>query len=510
MSVRLGATLVAVASMLTCSSAWASERLYWNWAHITDGSVSSSGIAVQDLGSGHAQDLPLGDAPVDHPLGVVPDTATGTLYWANFGSSINYCYGALVGGQTISFDGPAGGGTLNTAGATVSGPDGLAIDPVARRLYWANDHANSISYARLDGSGGRDLNTSGATLDCPAGLVVDPAIGRVYWSNLDGDSLSYAALDGSGGGTLDIPGVTVDGPWGLAIDQSSGRIYWANFDANTIAYANLDGSGGGVLNTGGATVSGPWGVALDPAAGRIYWTNNLAATVSWANLDGSGGGNLSPVGADTDHPKAPILVASPSAVQPPSVSGSANIGSRLSCSPGGWAADLPESFLFRAASSFAYAWSENGRAVAGSSSSIIARSPGRYACQVTASNLAGSAAQSSAPIVVAARPSLSVVSVRVWPSGTITVSVGLNGAGELTGRTTFWHRRVSVLYGTAATYAAGSARLVIKPSRRALMLLGAGRRAELTLQLVFTRTDGAIARAAQPISVRTPAPARRR
>jgi len=497
----IATTVVAVIFALACAPARASESLYWNWAALNADGVTSSGIAAASLGGSGGQDLSLDNAPIDHPLGVVVDSATGTLYWANFGSSRNYCEGPLVGGQTISFASPTGGGTLNTSGATVSGPDGLAIDPVAGRLYWANDHANSISYTNLDGSGGHDLNTAGATLNCPAGLAVDPQAGRVYWTNLDGDSISYANLDGSGGHDLQIQGATVDGPWGIAIDQAAGRIYWANFDANTIDYANLDGSGAGVLNTYGTSVLGPWGIALDPAAGKVYWGNDLGHSLSYANLDGSGGGDVPASGATTDHPKAPMLVQSPSAVAAPQVSGGSTAGSRLSCSPGGWAADLPESFLFRAPSWFTYAWTENGRPIAGSSSSIVAASPGRYACQVTATNFAGSATQSSTPLDVhpGAGASLSVASVRVSRSGVIAVWANANGAGSLTGRVTFRHTSRIVPYGAASTSGAGALRLTIKPSPRARRLLSSTRRAMLTLSLVFTSVDGSVAQATTPV-----------
>jgi hypothetical protein len=49
----------------------------------------------------------------------------------------------------------------------VSSPDGLAIDPAARRIYWANSAADSISVANLDGSDGHTLQTPGAPQQSP-------------------------------------------------------------------------------------------------------------------------------------------------------------------------------------------------------------------------------------------------------------------------------------------------------------------------------------------------------
>jgi DNA-binding beta-propeller fold protein YncE len=273
--------IVAALAMLP-APAVAASRIYWAWATLTSNTATVGGIASANLLGGNGQNLSISGAVLDHPLGVAIDSGTGKMYWANFGSSINYCTGALRGGNTISFanlDG-TGGGFLNTNGATVSGPDGLAIDAAAGRLYWANDHANSISYANLDGSGGNNLNINSATLNCPAGVAVDPAGGRVYWTNFVGNTIGYAKLDGSGSGILPTTGASMSGPYGLAIDRADGRLYWANNTGNSISYANLDGSGGDDLVHAGATVAGPWGVAIDPAAGRIYWANNTGNSIS--------------------------------------------------------------------------------------------------------------------------------------------------------------------------------------------------------------------------------------
>jgi hypothetical protein len=79
----------------------------------------------------------------------------------------------------------------------------------------------------------------------PIGVALDRAAGRIYWANFHGDTISYANLDGSGGGDLNTTGASVLGPRGLALDPPDNRVYWANPVAGTISYANLDGTGGG-------------------------------------------------------------------------------------------------------------------------------------------------------------------------------------------------------------------------------------------------------------------------
>ncbi len=80
----------------------------------------------------------------------------------------------------------------------------LAGSASGRRIemYWANTNGNTISVANLDGSGsGSDLNTIGATVTSPQGVAVDPAHNRIYWANAGLNRISVANLDGSGSGS---------------------------------------------------------------------------------------------------------------------------------------------------------------------------------------------------------------------------------------------------------------------------------------------------------------------
>ena len=307
----------------------ARERVYW---------THDNSISFVNLDGSGGGDLTTTGATVNDPEGVALDPAAGKIYWANHGnSSISYA----------NLDG-SGGGDLNTTGATVSYPIGVALDPAAGKIYWANIIANKISYANLDGSGGGDLVTTGAAVQEPEGVALDPAAGKIYWANTGGKSISYANLNGTGGSNLNTIGATVNQPLGVALDPAAGTIYWLNF-ANSISYANLNGTGGRDLITKQVEA---WGVALDPAAGRIYWADaNGSNSISYADLDDVGGGNLA-VPYHENHFLA--LLKLPAAVGAPAVTRS---GSVLSCSRGAWAADLVGSFLYRAPRSFAYRWS---------------------------------------------------------------------------------------------------------------------------------------------------------
>ena len=381
-----------LAALLSATSAFAVDRVYW-------AGYGNDKISFANLdGSGAGGDLNIGAATISEPLGIAIDIAAGRIYWTNDAApKIAYAY----------LDG-SGGGDVNTTGVTSLNPyAGIAVDPAGGKVYWGNYVPAKISFANLDGSGGGgDLNTSGATLNNPSGVAIDRVAGKIYWSNDGADKISFANLDGSGGGgDLNTGAATVNRPFGVALDTAAGKIYWANDGAAKISFANLDGSGGGDLDTTGTTVHEPNGVAVDHAAGRVYWANYTSTTISYAKLDNTGGGgDIATTGATVNGPAFPVLLRAPSGTGAPTISGGTTPGSLLTCSAGTWADPL-SAFLFQSPASFAYQWSMNGADIGGASaSSYTAGADGSYSCRVTASNQAGSTAQTSAPFAVTTPP----------------------------------------------------------------------------------------------------------
>jgi hypothetical protein len=343
-------------------------------------------------GSGGGGDLnTIGATAPNQVAGVAMDPAAGRVYWANAGSGkISYA----------NLDGSGGGGDLNTSGATVGGVRGLTIDPALGRLYWGN--SVGIWYANLDDSGGGPLATGTASVMFPWGVAVDPADNRIYWANFNlsvtpTNKISYTALDGSGGGAdLTVTGATVAEPKGVTIDEAAGRVYWTNAGASSalgkVSGADLDGSDGADFNvTGAGASSNTSGPSIDPTANKIYWVGEDVNKLSFANLDRSGGvGDLSPGSGTINEPTFSAILKAPSPDGAPVVSGGTTTGSTLSCSVGSWAPDLLGAFLYRAPQSFSYAWTRNGTTIAGATAStVLAGTAGSYGCSVTASNAAG-------------------------------------------------------------------------------------------------------------------------
>jgi DNA-binding beta-propeller fold protein YncE len=418
---------IAFAFALACAGvsvaappALAANSLYW--VNHTANTISFANL--DNTGGGN---LNTTGATVNGPSGVGFDPAGGKIYWAN------------ASGNTISFanlDNSGGGGTLNTTGATVSTPYEVAVDRANGKVYWANYGNNTIGFANLDNSGGGGtLNTTGTTVSGPIGIAIDPSTNRIYWANFNNNTISFANLDNSGGGgTLNTTGTTPKSPFGVALDPVNGRIYWANQGGTTdtgIGFANANDTGsGGTIKTTGAAVMAASGVAVDPAANKVYWANQMDG-ISFASADGSGGGgNLNVAGATVGAPIGPALLESPSAVFAPAISGGSMAPTMLSCSPGKWSSDLIGSLLYRAPQSFSFSWSVDGKTIAGATTaSIVASSPGGYACRATATNHAGSTTQTSAPHNVSSPPSPTARLVSVSRSGaTAVLTLGCGGA----------------------------------------------------------------------------------
>jgi DNA-binding beta-propeller fold protein YncE len=239
----------------------AAGKVYWT-------NRANNRISFANLdGTGGARDLETtGSLLPDHPNGAAVNPAEGRIYWANeWAGTIAWAdLDTAVDGDAL----PTVGGTLTDP--PVDTPITPMVDPGSRTIYWGNAAANVISYASLDGGDILTLNTAGATVNNPHGLALDSEAGRVYWANIGPVDnrihvISYADLDGSGGGDLELAPNTANVPIGVAIDPSSGRIYWGNAGDDTLRWADLATAVGGddqttvqgMVTTLGATPEGP-------------------------------------------------------------------------------------------------------------------------------------------------------------------------------------------------------------------------------------------------------------
>jgi len=360
------------------------------------------------------------------PRGIAIHAAAGKIYWSNQGDNTIVC-APLAGGAVDKLYGPSG---------VVSGPGGVAIDAAAERIYWANDFDNTIRGGVLaGGSVANALYDAHGGVNGPGAVAIDPAGGRIYWTNSGDNTIRRGKLAGGfPPDTLYGSADGVKGPVDLAIDVAGGRIYWTNAGDYTIRGAPLTAGGHvAVLYDLSDGVSGPSGIAIDPPepvfsiidesagstlaqlanpvmnwlnqhwpgqrpAGRVYWANFEDGKICGAPLDGSGPVDILYDGANrgVSWPNFVAVLQAPIAAGPPAIS---LVGQSLRCSRGTWSRDVVGAGLYRAPESFRFQWLLNGTDIAGATlSAYTPPAPGNYTCRVTATNPAGSTAQTSPSI----------------------------------------------------------------------------------------------------------------
>ena len=374
--------LMAVAWL--APAALASDSIYWS-SYREGGGIRIGGL--DGTGAGNLI------APESSPEGIALDPAAGKIYWADTTS------GAI---RVANLDG-SGAQNLYTG---ESRPSGVAIDPAAGKIYWADaiSGTGAIRVGNLDGSGSAQSLFSNESY--PVGVTIDPAAGKIYWGTYEGFRIRVGNLNGTG--ARDLFSSTEYYPTGIVVDDAAGKIYWADEFQGLIRVGNLDGTGPTNLfaTDGGTGQIG--GLALDPGTGKLYWGDAQTQTIEVANANGTG----TPQSLFGSEPNAwfVALLRAPTATAAPQVTGSGNPGAPLSCSQGTWAGDVPNMLFYRAPRTFAYQWYANGSIIPGATATTYTPpAAGRYTCQVTASNQAGSTSQSStnAPAIASTASSAS-------------------------------------------------------------------------------------------------------
>lgn len=388
------------------------------------------------------------------------------LYWSDSGSSGAVRIGGvgLMGRVSI-----LGAGAVGVFGG-LQEPQGIALDPAAEKLYWAEAATGMIRVGNLNGSGAPQTLYSepGAR---PTDVAIDAAAGRLYWTDAGSGAIQVGTTTGGAAPTTLYAEPHDARPTGITIDTAARELYWTDEGSGEIREGALAGGPAKTLNTEPEGAR-PSGIAV---ASELYWTDAGSGEIRSAPLNGSGG----PQTLDTDPagslprglgvlpryatcggepacphpflaqpfywadaglsalryselwpefslklegaesffvgeaaPAYPALLESPGGSGVPQITGPGAIGQPLECGLGEWAQDQPGVNLYRAPHTYAYQWQLNEHNIAGAeSSSFIPTSEGSYTCRVTAANLAGYDTQTSkATVIKASAPTVSITS----------------------------------------------------------------------------------------------------
>ena len=245
----------------------------------------------------------------------------------------------------------------------LKGPESIALDLAAGKMYWTDWSGDSgkIQRSDLDGS---DSETLVMGLNRPGEIALDVAAGKMYYTDATYSVVRFlesffigrvmrADLDGSDAETIlsttlstmefveGIPFWDILPPYqDIALDLGEGKVYWAG--GSGIGRADLDGSNIETILPGRFGMRGPESIALDTFAGKMYWTE-------WGEEDPTYGIHR----ADLDGSNVETLAVFPDAQRP---------ADRRWLEEGHWNAPEPTSIALDVADGKMY-WTDSSRAI---------------------------------------------------------------------------------------------------------------------------------------------------
>jgi hypothetical protein len=349
-----------------------------------------------------------------------------------------------TGVQRAGFDG-SGLQTLQSEPAGFE--DGLALNPVAGKMYWTDTNAGVISSANMNGTETQIvIDDSGLE---PLGIALDVAGGKVYWTDSEGvkranlnggekqlltkePARGFLALDLTArrmywadwpSGDIKTAAMALEPkvtnivtkqltPFGIAVDHAGGKVYWLELnlnkkksEKNEIRRSKLDGTEvQTLLERPGAGFEG--GLAIDPAAGKLYWGEAETHDIAVANLDGSQARTLFSTGeAIPEGLAVETIEPHPRYTAPPLIDGKAQVGTPLRCNAGSWTGVGP---VF-----FGYQWGPAGGSLVegATGSTFVPPSEDQgstLVCVVTASDNVETSTATSAGVKIAPFPAATV------------------------------------------------------------------------------------------------------
>jgi YVTN family beta-propeller protein len=150
-------------------------------------------------------------------------------------------------------------------------PVGLAVNPVIKKIYAANELSNSLS---VISSTSNNVEKTLSVGDFPYGVGVNPFDSRVYVTNRGSNTVSV--IDGST--NTKLHNITVqNSPVGIAVNPAANWIYVTNIGSDTVSV--IDGITNKVI-TNITVGKAPYGIAINPFINRVYVTNIESHTVS--------------------------------------------------------------------------------------------------------------------------------------------------------------------------------------------------------------------------------------
>jgi len=197
-------------------------------------------VRAVDVGEHHQSSLISGESRIQ---AIDFDPVESIIYWSD--SHERAIKRAVI--PDISDSSHGNGFPQNLNLKSLSSPVDIAVDWVARNLYWIDVNQNNmprpkgkIYVSKLDGRYRRTVVPVG--LERPTSLAVDPELGHMFWTEAGSSpKIEKAWMDGTK--RRIIVNEKLGYPSGLTIDfENNHRIYWCDTKLNTIETSTPDGS----------------------------------------------------------------------------------------------------------------------------------------------------------------------------------------------------------------------------------------------------------------------------
>ncbi|VDK44235.1 unnamed protein product [Anisakis simplex] len=156
-------------------------------------------------------------------------------------------------------------------------PDGLAVDWLARNIYWCDKDGDSISVANMKGLY-RHILLKGEPLQEPRAIVLDAMAAVLFWSDW-GERPHIGRMDMDGKNRNLIINTSLKWPNALAVDTTTKRLFWGDGHLDYIGSSDYYGQNRRTVIT--KSVKHIFGLAV--FEDFLYWTDWTNRTVERAH-----------------------------------------------------------------------------------------------------------------------------------------------------------------------------------------------------------------------------------
>ncbi len=231
----------------------------------TDGSVVYSALASELIAVPVFSQL--SGPSMQGAYGMTVDTLNDQLYISDYNANAIYRCN-LDGSDFVIFR------------SNVDSPNALAIDYQESEIYWdTSDGVQKGDMTNDDPAQKEDFVTGQA--NDPEGVAIDPVNRVVYWANYSG-GVWKKNLDGTGETEI-IPDVEC-----ASIIVAEGRIYFDIYlGTGDIRLQSADLNGDDIITLATNITRPVYGLAYEPATQKIYWGDRTPGVIMRSNLDGS-------------------------------------------------------------------------------------------------------------------------------------------------------------------------------------------------------------------------------